>query len=360
MGYLALGEGKSKRIFIHILLFLFISSAVSSASLKDKDYILVLNSYTEASPWSRNIIMSIYDYLVNGSEEVAVYTEHINTLLLDTEEELISFKNNLFQKYEQPPLAIVIMGNSAYALLKEALDKQWDGEIQTLLFVEKDYIGPADCYLSKKIVLPAEQLPISQVLKENKKLTVVYIPDKIRQTIALMKQLIPDMNRLLFLSDKRYVSYQNRLEVEEIIKKDYPDIQLELLTADEVDTDSLINAMQLADKRTGILFSSWYRVKEQYRNVVVSTETYRMLGAYTSLPVFVLNDIDLKSSGMLGGCLYLSSSIKSIVQYTVAKILDGDPPHKILEPDGPYPVMNYSVFEKVGLPFSAVQEDTVL
>lgn len=359
MGYLALGEGKNKRIFIHILLFLFISSAVSSASLKDKDYILVLNSYTEASPWSRNIIMSIYDYLVNGSEEVAVYTEHINTLLLDTEEELISFKNNLFQKYEQPPLAIVIMGNSAYALLKEALDKQWDGEIQTLLFVEKDYIGPADCYLSKKIVLPAEQLPISQVLKENKKLTVVYIPDKIRQTIALMKQLIPDMNRLLFLSDKRYVSYQNRLEVEEIIKKDYPDIQLELLTADEVDTDSLINAMQLADKRTGILFSSWYRVKEQYRNVVVSTETYRMLGAYTSLPVFVLNDIDLKSSGMLGGCLYLSSSIKSIVQYTVAKILDGDPPHKILEPDGPYPVMNYSVFEKVGLPFSAVPEDTV-
>lgn len=219
MGYLVLLDGKGERIFIHILLFLFISCAVSSASLKDKDYILVLNSYTEASPWSRNIITSIYDHLVNGSDEVAVYTEHLNMLSLDTEDDLKAFKNELFKKYEQPPLAIVIMGNSAYALLKEELDKQWGNEIQTLLFVEKDYIGPADCYLSKKVVLPTEQLPISQVLKENKKLTVIYIPDKIRKTIALMKQLIPDMNRLLFLSDKRYVSYQNRLEVEEIIKK---------------------------------------------------------------------------------------------------------------------------------------------
>lgn len=116
MGYLVLLDGKGERIFIHILLFLFISCAVSSASLKDKDYILVLNSYTEASPWSRNIITSIYDHLVNGSDEVAVYTEHLNMLSLDTENDLKAFKNELFKKYEQPPLAIVIMGNSAYAL----------------------------------------------------------------------------------------------------------------------------------------------------------------------------------------------------------------------------------------------------
>ncbi|WP_302147446.1 ATP-binding protein, partial [uncultured Parabacteroides sp.] len=322
-------------------------------------YILVLNSYTEASPWSRNIITSIYDHLVNGSDEVAVYTEHMNMLMLNAEDELNAFKNELFQKYKQPPHSIVILGNSAYALLKDALDKHWGNEIQTLLFVEKDYIGPADCYLLKNAVLPAEQLPISQVLRENKKLTVVYIPDKIRETVELMKQLMPDMNRLLFLSDNRYVSHQNRLEIEEIVRKDYPDVRLELLAADEIGTDSLINVMQLADERTGILFSSWYRVKEQYGNVVVNTEAYRMLGAYTSLPIFVLNDIDLESSGMLGGYLYPSSSIKDIVRYTMTKVLEGNLPHKMLEPDGPYPVMNYSVFKRVGVPLSAAPEEAV-
>lgn len=359
MGDRVLGRRKGRRLFFHILLILFISCAVSSATSKNEDYILVLNSYTEASPWSRNIITSIYDHLVNGSDEIAVYTEHMNMLSLDMEEELISFKKELFRKYEQPPRAIVVLGNSAYALLKDSFVKQWNGEIQTLLFVEKDYIGPADCYLTKKVVSPAEQVPMSLMLKENKKLTVIHIPDRIRQTVALMKSLIPDMDRLLFLSDKRYVSYQNRLEIEEIISKDYPEIKLELLTADDINTDSLINVMQLADKKTGILFYSWYRVKEQYGNIVISTETYRMLGAYTSLPIFVLNDIDLKSSGMLGGYLYPGSSIKKIVQQTLADIMAGNSPHKMLAPDGPYPVMNYSVFEKVGLPLSAVPADTV-
>lgn len=359
MGCQVMGKEKSKRIIFRILLLLFISCVVSSASSRNNDYILVLNSYTEASPWSRNIITPIYDHLVNGSEEVAVYSEHMNMLALDTEEELDAFKKALFQKYDKAPSTVIILGNSAYALMKEALDKQWGNDVQTLLFVEKDYIGPAYCYLSKDVVLPAEKLPISQLLEENKKLTVIYIPDRIRQTVALMKSLIPNMNRLLFISDQRYISYQNRSEIVEIMKKDYPDIQLELLTADEINTDSLIDRLQESDKQTGILFYSWYRVKDQYGNLVITTETYRMLGAYTSLPIFVLNDIDLQSSGMLGGCIYPSSSIKNIVQYALAEILKGNLPHKILEPDGPYPVMNYSVFEKVGFALSAVPEDTV-
>lgn len=359
MGYKEIRGGKAKRLFVHVLLLLYVSCAVSSASLRNKDYILVLNSYTEASPWSRNIITPIYDHLVNGSEEVAVYTEHMNMLSLDTEDELSAFKSDLFQKYETAPEIVVILGNSAYALLKEAISKQWGEEVQILLFVEKDYLGPADCYLSKKVALLNERLPISQVLKENKKLTVVYIPDRIRRTVSLMKTLIPDMNRLLFLSDKRYISYQNRLEIEEIIGKDYPEVQLELLTADDISTDSLINVMQQADKRTGILFFSWYRVKEQYGNLIINTETYRMLGAYTSLPIFVLNDIDLNSSGMLGGYLYPSSSIRNITQYALAEMLKGNPPHKILSPDGPYPVMNYSVYEKTGFPFSLAPADTI-
>lgn len=359
MGYQGLMDCKGKRLFIHILLLLFISCAVSSAKLKNKDYILVLNSYTEASPWSRNIITPVYDHLVNGSEEVAVYTEHMNMLSLDTEEELKAFKTELFQKYDQVPKSIIVLGNSAYALLKDALDKQWGDEVPTLLFVEKDYQGPADCYLYKKVVLPAEQYPMSRVLEENKKLTVIYIPDRIKQTVELMKTLIPDMNRLLFLSDKRYVSCQNRWQIDEIIRKDYPDIRLELLTADEISTDSLINIMQQSDDRTGILFFSWYRMKEQYGNLIINTEAYRMLGAYTPLPIFVLNDIDLHSSGMLGGYLYSSSSIQHIVQYVVTEVLNGNSPHKILEPEGPFPVMNYSVFSKVGFPISAAPADTV-
>ncbi|RHJ78131.1 ATP-binding protein [Parabacteroides sp. AM08-6] len=351
--------GRNKRVFFTVLLLLSVFSVVSSAGSERKDYVLVLNSYTEASPWSRTIITSIYDQLVNESEELAVYTEHMNMLSLDTKEELTLFENQLFQKYEQVPKIIVILGNSAYTLLKDVLNKKWGSEIPTLLFVEKDYMGPADCYLYKKVVLPSERIPVSLALQDNKKLTVIYIPECILQTISLMKTLIPDMNRLLFLSDKRYVSCQNRFEIEEIIKQDYPDIQLELLTADDMDTDSLIGAMQQADKRTGILFFSWYSIKNQYGNLVINTETYRMLGAYTSLPIFVLNDIDLQSSGMLGGCIFPNSSIKNVIQQTLSEILNGNSPHKIQKPAGPYPVMNYSVFKRIGLPLSAAPENTV-
>lgn len=355
-GLLRKTEGKK---FFTLLLLLLITCTVFPANSEKKEYILVLNSYTEASPWSRTIITSIYDRLVNDAEELAAYTEHMNMLALDTEDKLDTFENQLFQKYKQAPKMIVLIGNSVYALLKEKLEEKWGNEIQTLLFVEKDYMGPAECYLYKKAVLPAEQLPISEVLEKNNKLTVIHIPESIRQTVSLMKTIIPDMNRLLFLSDKRYISYQNRLEVKEIMEKDYPNIQVELLTADDMSTDSLINVMQQADAKTGILFYSWYRVNNQYGNMVISSETYRMLGAYTSLPIFVLNDIDLQSSGMLGGYLYPAVNIKDVIQQTLSEMLDGNNSHKILYPAGPYPVINYPVFSKAGFSLSSVPENTV-
>ena len=359
MGFWRFCRCKGMKKSFTVLLFLFVFCTISSASSKNKDYILVLNSYTEASPWSRNIITSIYDYLINNNEEIVIYTEHMNMLSLDTEEELIEFENQLLKKYEQPPKEIVIIGNSAYALLKETLNKMWGDELHTLLFVEKDYLGPTDCYLYKSAILPADQLPVSDEIKANKNLTVIYIPENIHQTISLMKKLIPDMDRLMFLSDKRYLSYQNRLEIEEIVGQYYPELQLELLTADDMDTDSLMEAIQQADKQTGILFMSWYMVKNQNGNLVISTEIYRMLGAYTSLPIFVLNDLDLHSNGMLGGYLYPVASIKDLTQQTLSEILKGNLPNKILKPAGPYPVMNYTVFEKAGLSLSAAPEDTV-
>ncbi|WP_233552156.1 hypothetical protein [Parabacteroides sp. AF48-14] len=327
-----------------------LTSAFASPATKQPDYVLIINSYTESTPWSRVFTTPIYERMITDNDSINAYTEHMDVMLMKTEEDVNAFIDELSGKYrEKPPVMVVLLGNSSYVLLRDELARRWGDEIPLLVCVEKDYICPSGYYLSKQACPVDERIQLGDIVKSRKNLTVVYVPEYINETISLMKRCIPEMNRLLFLVDKRYISAQNQSTLENVMQA-FPEIKLETLTAGEMQTDELIDVLQSSGPNTGILYYSWTLMKTRGRNTMLSSDTYRMLSSCTNLPIFTLNDMDIVENGMIGGCYYPAAKISSLLFKTIDELLKGKIYDAVIMPDGPYPVLNYPVLERLDIP----------
>ena len=145
--------GLRPRPFIWVLLLGCIlayplAPAVSSPSGDKRDYILVINTYAESTPWSRGIITDI-TARVEQIENLELYTEHINLLLVDSPREIETFETNLLREYgKKPPRALVLIGTPT-ALLRNFINSIWKG-IPTIVCAEQDFVGP-DKYYQKRL-----------------------------------------------------------------------------------------------------------------------------------------------------------------------------------------------------------------
>lgn len=89
----------------------------------DVNYVLIINTYTESTPWSNSMIYPIVS-MASQDEKLGVYTEHMNMLMMDGEEELAAFEKNIFKDFEtRPPKLIVLLGTASF-ILCEDLDRQ--------------------------------------------------------------------------------------------------------------------------------------------------------------------------------------------------------------------------------------------
>lgn len=347
------------KIFLFLVLNALPLSVWSSDPGKGSDYVLVINSYTEVSPWGRLFMTPVYDEIMKKHPDLVVFTEHLNMLLMEKEEDFELFKDTFLEKYaKRPPKLIVLVGNGAFSLLYPTFEEKWGEDVPVLFCAEKDYLGPQEVYLRKRAVKPEEKMPLDVLVRSHSNVTVLYVPVYIEQTVSLMKRFIPDMNRLLFISDGRYISRQNQEDLKTAMQASQPELKLEFLTASDMVTDTLINLLQQAGPDTGILFFSWYQRNIQSGNFVLNSSAYRMLSTYTSLPVFTLNDVELNASGMLGGYCYPADEIYRVTAKTLNRTLKGDQSSAIILPEGAGPVLNYSVLTARHLPVSACPADS--
>ena len=349
-----------KFLFLQTLLLLLVSfPCFASPNNVQADYVLIINSYTESTPWSRIFMTPIYEWIISGKEDINAYTEHMDVMLMKKEEDVEDFTSYLLDKYTRAPKLIILLGNSSYALLKDRLSEKWGNGLSYLACVEENYIVPREYYLSKKVCPVEERQSLSDSVRDTKELTVIHVPEYIMETVSLMKQSNPDMHRLLFLSDKRYISTQNQSSVRQVIADNFPDVKLELITAGETGTDELIDILQHADERTGILYYSWTLLHKQGKKEILSSGTYRMLSSYTDLPIFTLDDMDIVENGMVGGFFFPASNISSCLINTISGLLHGEVFDMILTPERPHPVLNYPVLIKKGISPLGYPSDTI-
>ncbi len=337
---------KLKRLSSLLLFQLFVCALLSAQ--KRDSCILVINTYTEMEALSDNIANTLLHNLPHEYRGTSVAFENLSMLLVNTEEELDTLKSRLFKTYQQrPPKLIIMEGNSVWGLLHKDIKKRWQN-VPIVLCAEKDYMGPEEAYLKKYAITPGQRVPLSQALK-GENVVVVHTGYYISETISLMKKLQPQIKRLAFISDRRWINAQNREELSAVVEKQYPELKVDYFTGGDISTNDLLDSLNTFDQNTGILLCSWYMRDVLTNQGVINTRGYRVLARQTQQPVFTLSDIGVKDRELVGGYFQMLDSISIAVTRTVHGILSGKraefmPPVQVQA----QPVFNYWDFNRVG------------
>ena len=193
-----------KILYSYFILCLLFINALSAQ--KDKihaeHYILCINSYTDASPWSSRMISGMTEF-VQKDPSITLYAEHMNMLLINDDAILEEFKHNILGKYQRRPRMVVLLGNPAL-LLRDELRNRW-GDIPIILCAQEDYVGPQEAYLRKQPIKKDNRIPLAE-LSEPYNLTFLYANLYLHENIRLMKQIMPTMEELIFIGDGRQVN----------------------------------------------------------------------------------------------------------------------------------------------------------
>lgn len=345
-------------LFLGMLFLLSYADAMTGAIKPDSRYILVINSYMEANPWANNLVTGVIQYAA-GDNSLFVDQVYLDLMLQDTQEELALKEESLFTRYEKKPEVVVIIGNAAWVLLRERIVCEWE-DVPVILCSGMPYSLPPSKYITKTEIGADDIIPIENSVR-GYNLTVIDGSIHIKKTIELIRQLVPDMKKLAFISDRMYVSVAARYEIKKICAGFFPGLELTLLTEGEITTDMLIDSLFSYDKSVGILFFSWYVKDNMWGNNYLSNNLQKTIGSLASSPVFVLRDIEVSDGNMAGGYFCTMDEYKNKLFLVLDRIMNGIPARYIPTQQAgcPSAYLNYRNLEAFGLDPTLFPSDAV-
>lgn len=326
----------------------------SSSTVKpgSESKILIVNAYSGSSRWSNDFIIPIYNVYQHKNSPYVVDVEHMNTqnMQMRHPEELLNYKERLFGKYaNNPPKLLVLLGSASWGLLKDEIEKRWK-DIPVILCTETDYLGPQEAYWEKRAI-PEEERSRLKDYKGEVSLTVLYVPPYMKETISLMQTVMPRMKHLIFLSDGRYVSAQFRLDLEEIVGRGFPDLEIKNYIAGDMTADALADSLSRADTNSGVIFFSWFQQDMQSGNIILTNNISRILSTYSASPIFSLDNTGLQRNGLVGGYFFDEKTIGKKISEIVSRVLSAKPEKGVsMHTCGaPTPMFNYQDLVEAGL-----------
>lgn len=334
-----------------LLAFSYISPILAQKdSVNSSNYLLIINSYTEAAPWSFRMISAITEYAQN-SPQLALYTEHMNMLMMDTDSTLNEFRQAVLEKYKRhSPRMLILLGNSSM-ILRDDFRKMW-GNIPIILCAEEDYIGPKEFYLQKKPVELTARTPIADMAQPYN-LTFLHSNFYIKENIDLICRMTPDIKNFIFIGDERQNNQTYNMVIKQELKKSHPDINYQFISPRKMQTNHLLDTFYTVDpKTTGILFSSWFYKHTFAGNTSLVTNSH-LLVSTTSAPLFSLGMMTIKDNagGIIGGYIYDQHVYSQKIIQTIQSILNGKQASEIpfYEPSDAAPTINYNVLLRKGM-----------
>ena len=164
-----------------------------------------------------------------------------------------------------------------------------------------------------------------------------------KENIELMQKLLPGLNKVVFISDGRYISTMIRQEVIQVMKENFPSLQLDQLCSLDLTTESLLNSLMLYDNRVGVIYYSWFLGRKQGENSYLGDNIQRIIYGFSKSPVFTLSEMDMDAGNFAGGYFISSSDFGKSLIATIQKILDGKAARDIPEQNGGHPrvYLNY-------------------
>lgn len=327
--------------------------------VKDAKTLLIINSYNESSPWSRAVTLPINSF-VQRHGGIHVEMMHINNNTIKDSTAYYNKTNPIFEKFaNKAPDGVVMLGNMAFNM-RDRIKEEW-GDVPILLLARQMEYGPLDYYFSgyQSRVTDGDLMPLASI-RDEYNFTVVLMPDLYKQTIDLMTDLIPDMNRFVFVSDGIYLNRVLSTDIDEYIQAQYPGISYEWMHASSETTERLHDLLVTREPRTGLLMSTWfYEMTDSNHSPVLVTGDLNLISSSVN-PIFSLRQSYI-NLGTVGGVYPDYEQVKLDVTAVLEKMFQGYNLRKVpfFDHEKCFPIVNYPMLLAYGLNPDACPENTV-
>jgi len=316
-----------KKCLLILLLLVYIYPGIANAQ-PDK-HIVVLSAINFEDSGTRKTFQYIKEnfekkgYLVDG---VALQTP--GAISVDDFQEK---RENLRSTYPSPPQVVICLGDPAWLVTKPLFDNEWKG-VPTIICYARDVM-----YKDEKSLIPRYRtdndilIPTGEMTK-GYNITYIEYPLLVKKTIEVMQRLQPGLNKIAFIHDQRYAGVRNRDAVKEAVENYFPKMEFESLSTETLTTEQLLDVLSSLDNKTGLIYNSWYRMKEDEDNNYLSDNVQKMTNSFSVPPVFIIQDFPMESGNFAGGYYISSESYQATVEQTLQEILNGKDPQDIPPP----------------------------
>lgn len=321
---------KRRRFIQLVLIFLLFSVKVEAVH---NSFVLIINSYSEGNKWAEEIQNVITNDL-HEEKNIAINLEYLDNCRFTSLHDAYETMGEVYKHYPSKPRAVVIIGDAGWVAYRSTLPQSWR-DIPIVLTSVRNYTISLEDLISGKDFNSVKMIPSMKAMK-GFNVTGIFHPLRIKETIKLMKTLMPGMKKIVFISDKRFVSAYGLASFKYIMAKYYPELKGISLSLKDIDPYDLLDSLSYMDKQTGVLNYGWYvdQSKKQKKDYSIN-EVQRMIGSFTNTPVFGLIDLGVDNSTYAGGVFSTTNDFGKKAVELLLQILDGKDARKI-----PFQYMN--------------------
>ena len=305
-------------------LFLFIEGFLLSVSARTETTnkeVLVLNSINFNLPWAKNFYWCIHDAL--QKQGISAKAESLSVPALVNKMEADAVVTHLREKYPVAPAAIVLIGDPGWIVCRELFDDVWK-DVPVIVTNARDRLPASlDVLLSHAPLTETNSVP-GEEWRRGYNLTLLKQHYYVKETEELINKLIPDMQRLAFISDDRYISEETRRDVKEAVEENFPDLRLDLLSTTQLSTEMLLDTLHSYKPNTGIIYYSWFESHNENDNNYLFDHIQEIITNFTPSPLFLLSPENLSNNTFAGGYYVSTESFCDSLLEILNRILNGE------------------------------------
>ena len=335
-----------------------VHSRLSAHSDKTWEDVLFLNSINFNLPWAKDVFW--YTHQALQKKNISVKAESLSVPALCNRKEAAAVVEQLRRKYDVPPRLIVFIGDPGWIVCRELFDDVWK-DVPVIITNARDRLpATLDILLSHEELTESNTVPAYEWRKGYNVTTLgqVYY---VKETIGLMRQLMPDMKRLAFISDDRYISEAVRGDVEQAMTGSFPELAFEQLSTRNISTEMLLDTLKSYDKTTGLIYYSWFETHNQDDNNYLFDHIQEIITRFVHSPLFLLAPEDLSNNTFAGGYYVSVESFGDSLLQLIHRVLEGEFPRDIPPALGGKPAayLCYPALQSYDIPVSLYPKEAV-
>ena len=306
-------------IVLIVIAFLLcpILNAQKADSLENKnDYILILNSHNYDNAWSTSVSKSIRHEIERQCPNIVVSISYAGvtnrtSFLSGRFGMQAAFATGRIKNIAPIPKVLILVGDESWMYYRIMnLRGVWEKVPVVLFGVRPEIMDDFSKFHSAKTISDSLLIPLDKS-RNNLPITAVVERENEAYTVWLMKQLMPDLKQLVFLSKGSYQDKYALNVLQKVIDVQYPELNLNVIHSEEKSAELVQHELSNLPKNTAILLGSAGCPQK------------------VNAPVFVLNDRKFEGKNIVGG--YYPSKENYVLQVSdiALRVYNGEAPDSI-------------------------------